>query len=212
MKPTTYEASSSILAVFVLSAAAWPASSADLSAQDARSHESHRPSVETRSLPDLLKISDVILINQNGEPVRVYSDLVKSKIVAINTIFTTCTTLCPLMGANFARMQQLLPAAVREQVHLISISVDPVTDTPPLLRAWAQRFGAQPGWTLLTGSRRDVETVLKELGIFVADKWEHSPVLVVGSEARGRWTRTSGLTSTAKLVELISGLAGSSDQ
>ena len=210
MKPRTFEASSSILAVFLLGAAAWPASSVGLPAQEARPHEAHRASVETESLPDLLKTSDVVLINQNGEPVRVYSDLVKGKIVVINTIFTTCTTVCPLMGANFAGMQKQLPAAVREQVQLISISVDPVTDTPLRLRAWAQRFGVQPGWTLLTGSVRDVETVLKELGIFAADKWEHSPVLVVGSEARGQWTRASGLTSAAKLVEIISGLAGSS--
>ena len=53
-------------------------------------------------------IPDVVLLNQDGEQVRFYSDLVKNKVVAINFIFTTCTTICPPMGAHFSKLQKLM--------------------------------------------------------------------------------------------------------
>ena len=146
------------------------------------------------------------LVNQDGEAVRFYSDVVKGKIVAINTIFTTCTTICPLMGANFARLQGMLPAEARQRVRLISISVDPITDSPARLKAWADGFGRAEGWTLLSGAVRDVETVLKDLGIFSADKWDHSPVVIVGREGTDRWIRANGLASATEVHGLISQL------
>ena len=85
---------------------------------------------------------------------------------------------------------------------LISISVDPVTDTPQRLKAWAKQFGARPGWTLLTGPKADVDSVLKSLGVFAANKNEHSPYLIIGSEAAGQWTRLHGLTSTERVAEI----------
>src|ERR1035438_4950009 len=83
-----------------------------------------------------LLVPDCVLLNQNGERVRFYSDLVRGKVVVINSIFTTCTTICLPMGANFARLQALLGDHMGREVNLISISVDTLTDTPELLRAW----------------------------------------------------------------------------
>jgi protein SCO1/2 len=149
-----------------------------------------------------LSIPDVSVIDQQGRPVRFYSDLVKGRVVAINTIFTTCTTICPPMGATFASLQKRLGADA-ERASLISISIDPATDTPARLKTWAAQFDARPGWTLVTGAKPDVDRLLKALGLFSPSPAEHTPVTLLGNDARGAWTRTYGLTSATKLAGII---------
>ena len=150
-----------------------------------------------------LSIPDVVLLNQEGEQVRFYSDLVKDKVVAINFIFTTCTTICPPMGANFASLQRLLRDRGGREVHLISVSVDPAVDTPARLKSWASKFSAGPGWTLVTGPKPDVDGLLKALKVFTPDKNDHSPTVLVGDEARGVWTRVWGLARPPEMARAI---------
>jgi protein SCO1/2 len=147
-------------------------------------------------------IPDVELLDQDGRRVRFRSDLVRNQIVAINTIFTTCTTICPPLGATFAQLQRRLEHDAK-RVSLISISVDPVTDTPARLKAWASKFDARPGWTLVTGAKQDVDRLLRALGLFTADKWAHAPSTLIGSDAAGQWTRAYGLTSVDTLAGLL---------
>jgi protein SCO1/2 len=155
-----------------------------------------------------LSIPDVPLLNQEGEEVRFYSDLVRGRMVAINFIFTTCTTICPPMGANFARLQRILEGQTGANVHLISVSVDPAVDTPERLKTWAAKFGALPGWTLVTGAKPEVDKLLKALKVFTPDKTDHSPIVLVGDDARGEWTRVWGLAPPADLARTIERMAG----
>src|SRR5258708_2416425 len=148
----------------------------------------HTPSANSISLHPVAgpTISDVALLNQHGEKVHFYSGLVKGKVVAINTIFTTCTTICPPMGNNFSRLRKLLGGHAGRDVNLISITVDPGVDTPERLDKWTRQFGETgPGWTLLTGPKADVESLLKALQTFAADKQEHAPVTLIGGDAAG---------------------------
>lgn len=164
-------------------------------------------STAPQAMPSL-SIPDVPLLNQDGEQVRFYSDLVKDKVVAINFIFTTCTTICPPMGANFASLQRLLEGRGGNDIHLISVSVDPAVDTPRRLKTWAAKFGAVPGWTLVTGPKRDVDRLLKALRVFTPDKSDHSPTVLVGDEARGEWTRVWGLAPPREMADVIERMAG----
>jgi len=150
---------------------------------------------------------DVEAIDQDGRQVRFYSDLVRGKRVAINFIFTTCTTICPPMGANFEQLQALLGARAGADVRLLSVSVDPGTDTPERLKAWGTRFHAGPGWSLLTGRKDDMDRLLKAMGVFTADRASHAPILLLGDDRTGRWTRAYGLASPAKIVQLLDGLS-----
>lgn len=150
-----------------------------------------------------LTIPDVPVVTQDGREVDFYSDLVAGKKVAMNFIFTTCTTICPPMGAHFAKLRQLLGDEAGTSVHLISVSVDPVTDTPARLRAWSEVFGAGKGWTLVTGSKADVTRLLKGLQVFTPDIRDHSATVLVGDDARGEWTRAYGLAPPATLLEVI---------
>jgi protein SCO1/2 len=99
--------------------------------QDPHQHHHHVAVAETASVPATrLAIPDTPVLDQDGKSVRFYTDLVKGKVVAINFIFTTCTTICPPLAATFAHVQRLMGDRVGKDVHLISVSVDPVTDTP----------------------------------------------------------------------------------
>jgi len=155
-----------------------------------------------------LKIPDITVWNEDGEEVKFYSDLVQGRVVVINGIFTTCTTICPPMGANYAKLQKLLDESGAD-VKLISISIDPVTDTPERLKAWAANFRPRPGWTLVTGNKTEIDGLLKALQIFSPDKREHAPLILIGNDARGTWTRTYGLAPATKMAEVVRGfLAG----
>ncbi|MET0649221.1 MAG: SCO family protein [Pyrinomonadaceae bacterium] len=150
-----------------------------------------------------MSIPDVELLDQDGRKVRFYNDLVKGKVVAVNFIFTTCTTVCPPLGATFARVQKELGERVGRDVHLISISVDPVTDTPERLKAWGEKFKAGPGWTFVTGSKAQVDELLRALAASSARREDHTPTVLVGNDASGHWTRAYGLAAPARLVQLI---------
>jgi protein SCO1/2 len=182
-------------ALLLLTAAALPPLGAQTTAA--------KPLAEVAVKPS---IPDVALVDQNGKPVRFYSDLVQGKVVMMNFIFTSCTTICPPMGATFAKVQKVLGERSGRDVHLISVSVDPASDTPERLKAWSQKLGAGPGWTLVTGDRENVTQLLKALGVYTASISDHSPLVLVGNDVQGRWTRAYGLAPPTKLVELIDGM------
>jgi protein SCO1 len=150
-----------------------------------------------------LRIPDITIYDQNGKQLHFYTDLIKGKTVAINFIFTTCTTICPPMTATFRKVQQQLGERVGADIEMISISVDPTTDVPARIKDYANKFNVGPGWTFVTGSRLEINQLLKALGGYAADRNEHTPVILVGNERAGYWTRTYGLASPATIVNLI---------
>jgi cytochrome oxidase Cu insertion factor (SCO1/SenC/PrrC family) len=150
-----------------------------------------------------LHIPNTTVYDQNGKRLNFYTDLVKGKVVAINFIFTTCTTICPPLTATFRRVQQTLKEQTGSDVQLISISVDPVIDTPERLRDFAAKFKAGPGWTFVTGDKFEFDTLLRALGAAVTNKNDHTPMILVGNDATGYWTRTYGLSSPTTLVKVI---------
>jgi protein SCO1/2 len=148
-------------------------------------------------------IPDTPVIDQDGKRLNFYTDLVKGKVVAINFIFTTCTTICPPLGATFGRVGALGGERFGTDFQLISISIDPLTDTPQRLKAWGEKFNAKPGWTLVTGQKADIDDLLKALGGFSASVRDHSPTVLVINDAQGVMTRAYGLAPPAKLLSVI---------
>jgi cytochrome oxidase Cu insertion factor (SCO1/SenC/PrrC family) len=164
---------------------------------------------ETSDTPDLgstkITIPDVELLDQNGRKIHFYTDLVKGHTVVINFIFTTCTTICPPLGATFARVQKELRD--KPDVRFISISVDPATDTPERLKSWAAKFHGGDAWTLVTGDKPKVDELLRALGASSARREDHSPTVLIGNDTHGSWTRTYGLAKTSQIIQLIDNAA-----
>jgi protein SCO1 len=92
-------------------------------------------------------------------------------------------------------------------VHFISISVDPVTDTPERMKAWGAKFKAGPGWTFVTGAKPQVDELLRALAASTARREDHTPTIIVGNAARGQWTRVYGLTAPRRIVQIINDAA-----
>jgi cytochrome oxidase Cu insertion factor (SCO1/SenC/PrrC family) len=146
-------------------------------------------------------IPDEELVDQDGRPVRFYSDLVRGKVVAVQFIFTTCASVCPPLGTAFASLRAREP-----DVQFISVSVDPATDTPERLNAWSRRFGAGPNWRLVTGSKPAVDRVLKALRAYDANKNEHTPLFLLGDDRSGGWRRVHGLAPAETISRVIADL------
>jgi len=147
---------------------------------------------ETTIGPVTVKLPDVALLDQDGTRVRLTSDVVRDRLVVIDLIYTTCPVVCPILSATFARLQDMLGDRLGRDVVLVSISVDPVTDIPPRLKAYADQWGAKPGWVFLTGDRRGVDAVLRGLNAYTADFTNHPSTVLVGDALRGDWTRFYG--------------------
>jgi cytochrome oxidase Cu insertion factor (SCO1/SenC/PrrC family) len=143
------------------------------------------------------------VVDQNNKKLHFYRDLVQGKTVAINFIFTTCTTICPPLTANFASVQRKMIARGEKDLHLISVSVDPENDTPAKLKNYAAMFNAQPGWTFVTGSRSQLEKLWNAFSITAGNKLDHSPTVAIGNDAQHQWIFASGLNSPEKLAKVI---------
>jgi cytochrome oxidase Cu insertion factor (SCO1/SenC/PrrC family) len=158
------------------------------------------------SLGSMKKVPDANLINQDGKKVK-FAELIKGKVVALNFIFTTCKTICPPMGANFAGLKKLMDSKIKSsELVMLTLSIDPATDSPERLKAWSERFDAGSGWTLLTGKQQDVFELLKSLGVYSAVKEEHAPIVLLGKEGTDNWIRTNGLSDPKQLAKTLNGL------
>ncbi len=139
---------------------------------------------------------NIELIDQNGQSVHFYDDLIKDKVVAINFIFTHCGDSCPAETASLRQVQKLLGERMGKDIFFYSISIDPDHDTPQVLKEYAQKFKVGPGWRFLTGSKADVLLLRNKLGLLrdgiEANKLaEHSTSFLIGSENKGQWMKRS---------------------
>lgn len=105
--------------------------------------------------------------------------LTEGKAVALQFVFTTCVTLCPLMGALFRAVQRDLDATAREGCLLLSVSVDPEHDTPSKLRRFLEKNQAEAGWRALLLARLDLDRLLLALGEEASSPTLHSPQTIV---------------------------------
>ncbi len=147
--------------------------------------------------------TDVVLVNQDGEKLRLYSDLMRDKVVLIHAVFTTCEGVCPVMMGNLVKIQKWLGPRLGTDVHILSLTVDRETDTPPRLKAFAQKFKAEPGWHFLTGSPENLELALRKLGLWVERKEDHSSVFMVGNVPTGLWKKAFGMAPSKDLIEIV---------
>lgn len=154
-----------------------------------------------------MRIPDTPVLDQQGRRLNFYSDLVKGKTVAINYIFTTCKGVCPTLMSKFRQLQQALGDRVGRDIHLISISVDPTTDVPARLNAYAELFHAGPGWTLVTGNKPEIDALLRALGAFAPDKNNHPQIILIGNDAANYWTRTMGLSPAKTIAGILADAA-----
>lgn len=136
------------------------------------------------------RVPDVTLINQDGAPVPLRAFLNAGQPVLLEFVFTSCTTFCPEQSVMFTNFQKKIGESAG--VRLVSISVDPEVDRPEVLKGYLQRYQARPGWDFLTGSKADIQQVLKAFSYIPADMATYRSSLLLRSARTGRWVRIDG--------------------
>ncbi|HEX5602063.1 MAG TPA: SCO family protein [Pyrinomonadaceae bacterium] len=164
---------------------------------------SHMSNTAESSSPAQKYFTDVELINQDGKKVHFYSDVLKGKTVIVNAFFTSCTSVCPPMNRNMEKIQEALGDRVGRDVFLVSMTVDPETDTPARMKEYAKKFHAGPGWLFLTGKKENLDWALYKLGQYVESKDDHQTVLIIGNEPTGLWKKAFGMANVAELVQVV---------
>ncbi len=165
-----------------------------------------RPQSYTRSMANY-QIPDATLIDQDGSRLPLPQLLKSSEPYALNFIFTSCTTICPVMSATFFQVQQELGAGSHE-LQMISISIDPEYDTPSTLKKYAQKYGAGTNWRFLTGDAATIAEVQQSLAGYVSDKMNHRPFTLIKVPNEEKWLRVDGLATGAELVAEYRRMAG----
>ena len=151
-------------------------------------------------------IPNLPVVTQDGKTVRFYDDLVKDKIVIISFIYTSCTDICPLTTARLAQLEDKLGDVVGRDIFILSMSVDPVNDTPQRLKEYSEAFQTGPGWTFVTGKPEDIRAINFKFGERSQKLNEHRNEIVLGNDAMGQWQRDSVFSDINRLVMTVRSL------
>jgi protein SCO1 len=167
----------------------------------AAAHDGHVASSRDGYVRSLARyeIPDARLVDMNGNEVSLRERLASGAPLMVNFVFTSCTAICPVMSATFARVQQSL-AGEANAVELVSISIDPEHDTPARLLEYAAKFSAGPHWRFLTGSAEASIAVQRAFDVFRGDKMGHDPVTFIRASPKEPWLRIEGWASASDLV------------
>ena len=160
--------------------------------------EADRPKGDYVRSAHYYSIPNVTLLNQDGKKVNLRTLVDSGKPVIFDFIYTTCTTICPVLSVSFTNLRKELGADA-DSVQLISISIDPEHDRPEQLKQYLSRFRAGKGWDFLTGSRKDIDSVLKSLDAVVVDKMAHEPLYIMRGSHSDEWVRIKGLVKKGDL-------------
>ena len=147
--------------------------------------------------------TDVMLVNQSGEKLRFYTDLIKGRVIIINVFFSSCHGSCPVMMGTFQKIQDWLGDRLGKDVYLISMSVDPQMDTPEKLKEYAAQLKARPGWHFVTGEKKNLEMALRKIGQYVQVREDHSNIFIIGNETTGLWKKAFGLAKIEDIITVV---------
>jgi protein SCO1/2 len=182
-----------------------------LLAQEKDPHAQHRQmqheAADESSASMRIDVPDAELVTQDGQAVKLASDVIGDRIVVVDFVYTTCTTVCPVLSAILRQVQERLDERLGSEVMLVSISVDPNRDTPARLKAYSGKLGAQDGWLWLTGEKTVVDMVLKDLGAYTPNFEDHPSMILVGDGQSGEWGRFLGFPGAEQIMTRIDELS-----
>ncbi|HET8748700.1 MAG TPA: SCO family protein [Ramlibacter sp.] len=198
---STIRSHASVLAA-ALAAAAFAALAPLAWAGGEHAHHHHQhvevPSGYARQVA-LYQIPSTALLRADGARAQFPQAIDDGKPVVLDFIYTSCTAICPILSHSFAEFQRRL-GAESEQVHLVSISIDPEEDTPARLSEYARRFDAGRQWAFFTGSTAASVSLQKAFQAYYGGKMHHRPATFLRAAPGEPWVRLDGFTSPDELM------------
>jgi protein SCO1 len=153
----------------------------------------YKRSVNAYAMPD------VVLTDADERKVKLRDLMASSDPVMVNFIFTSCSTICPVMSHVFSELPGVL-GADGKRLRMVSISIDPEADTPLQLKAYAKSLHAGDRWKFLTGSIEDIKLVQLAFGAFRGSKMNHEPLTLMRQTAGDAWVRIDGFAAPDALA------------
>lgn len=154
-----------------------------------------------------IELPDVTLVDQHSSPQKLRGALTQGKLLVINFNYTTCNSICPLGNVVMQALEKGLNENFRDRTRLLSITIDPRTDTPDLLLKASKEYGASSSWFWLTGSPSDIGSVLTSAGASVSDIELHDPLFLVGRADTGFFYRSTSMPDAEELERLLEALS-----
>lgn len=162
------------------------------------------PALPATAAPrDAVYFTNLPLVTSDGREVAFFDDLLKDRIVVVNFFYTRCTDMCSLTTARLAQLYDWLSERMGRDVFFVSITLDPEHDTPEVLADFAASFGAGKGWTFVTGTRDNIDTIRFKLGEKAQALALHRTDMVIGNAATGVWRRSSAMGSLTIALQSI---------
>lgn len=158
-------------------------------------------------------IPNVSVVDQHGQRLRFYDDLIRSRVALVNFFFTSCGDTCPLVTQNLREVQDRLRARLGRDIFIYSVSLQPELETPAVLKDYAEQWQVLPGWRFLTGKPADIERLRQALGFFSDDpaydrvKDNHTGLVRYGNDRVDRWAGTAGMGRPAWIARAVTALA-----
>jgi len=144
------------------------------------------------------------LINQDGETVRFFDDVLKDKVVVINFVFTNCEGACPLITHKLTLVRDGLEGKIGNPIQFVSLSLDPARDTPAAMKEFAQKHNADhEGWIFLTGKSENLDNIIQRLGQFTDDIEQHSTMMLAGNVNAAHWMKIQPQEMPPQIVEKL---------
>jgi len=167
--------------------------------EDGDEHAHHHMMRDVRTSTANYSLPSVMLVRDDGQTVSLKGELDDGRPVVMTFIYTTCTSICPVVSQTLSQLQSGL-GADRDKVHMVSISIDPEHDTPARLRDYAARFGAGPEWQHYTGAVAASVAAQKAFNVYHEDKMNHSPVVLLRAAPGKPWLRIDGFATADELL------------
>ena len=169
------------------------------------------------------RFPNIKLLDQHGNEIRFYDDLVKDQVVVISFFYTRCTGSCPMTTARLERLRDRLKDKFGQELRLISITLEPDVDTPQELRKYMDRYQISddpdlPQWSFVCGDFEEVETVRRALGVYDldpiidADKTEHAAIVTFGNDRTDRWAALPVAIGVRYLEQTVVRISGNSNR
>ncbi|WP_211462939.1 SCO family protein [Collimonas silvisoli] len=187
-----------LTAIGAIAPLAFAASVSAVSTPDPHAHHHHMMSEIMRSTVDYTPPA-VSLVREDGKAVSLINELNDGRPVILTFIYTTCTSICPMISQTLSQLQSDL-GSERDKVHMMSISIDPEQDTPARLTEYAKKYGAGPEWQHYTGTVAASVATQRAFDVYRGDKMKHNPVMLLRAAPGRPWLRIDGFATVAELL------------
>lgn len=158
-------------------------------------------------------IPNTPVVDHAGRELAFYDDLIRGKAVLLNFFYTSCGDTCPLVTQNLREVQDILGERMGRDIFMVSVTLQPELETPPILRDYARLWDIRPGWSFVTGRPDQIAQLRGAMGFqdsepdFAGERDSHTGMVRYGNDRLDRWGCAPGVQRPAWIAKAVTMLA-----